>query len=147
MPRLRQCVALRSFAERKATLLLLFLIGGCSNSPLPSKVIPATNSQSAIVSAADDEPLLTMDPEEIERDLHKLPDELRAAAVQQKICPVTSQLLGSMGVPVTVEHKDRRLFLCCKHCNLIFRKYPQRYISRLAGPDNPPPPPEAQTLD
>ena len=37
-------------------------------------------------------------------------------AEAQKVCPVSGEELGSMGVPVKVTLKDQPVFLCCKSC-------------------------------
>lgn len=47
----------------------------------------------------------------------KMPMHARAAAEAQKYCAIANKnLLGSMGMPVTLELEGRSVFLCCKGC-------------------------------
>ena len=46
----------------------------------------------------------------------KLTDADRKAAVAQKLCPVTEERLGSMGVPIKVVADDQSFFICCESC-------------------------------
>ena len=53
---------------------------------------------------------------EVQASLAGLAPEDRQAAEAQKVCPVTGEELGGMGVPVKVTVKDQPVFLCCKSC-------------------------------
>jgi hypothetical protein len=64
-------------------------------------------------------------------DLLKLPQPDRDLAVRQKICPVTEEPLGSMGVPVKVVVEGKTVFLCCKGCEKELRANAQKYLQRL----------------
>lgn len=79
-------------------------------------------------------------PKEI-ANLAKLAPEDRKAAEAQKICPITEELLGSMGAPVKVQAGDQLVFLCCKGCVSAVEKDPQAALAKLAGP------PEATLVD
>jgi hypothetical protein len=46
----------------------------------------------------------------------KLSDADRKAAVAQKLCPVTEERLGSMGLPIKVVADDQSFFICCESC-------------------------------
>ncbi len=37
-------------------------------------------------------------------------------AIQQRTCPVTGDLLGSMGQPIKVNVNGRSVFVCCQGC-------------------------------
>lgn len=37
-------------------------------------------------------------------------------ALQQRTCPVTGDLLGSMGKPIKVNVNGRFIFVCCQGC-------------------------------
>jgi YHS domain-containing protein len=50
---------------------------------------------------------------------------------EQKTCPVTDEPLGSMGKPVKVTYKGRRIFLCCAGCKKKFRADPEKYLKKL----------------
>jgi hypothetical protein len=67
------------------------------------------------------------------KGLGKLSPADQALAAKQKTCPVTGELLGSMGMPPVVEINGRRVFLCCKGCEAALRKEPGKYLSKLDG--------------
>jgi hypothetical protein len=46
----------------------------------------------------------------------KLSPADRKLAEEQKICPVSGEPLGSMGVPVKVTLEGRDIFVCCDGC-------------------------------
>ena len=49
--------------------------------------------------------------EKVKANLAKLPPEDQKLAAQQKFCPITGLLLGSMGVPVKIMLKDQTRIL------------------------------------
>lgn len=60
--------------------------------------------------------------------LAQLPVDDRAAAEQQKTCPVSGELLGSMGVPVKVHVAGRDVFICCEGCRGDLMSDPDKYL-------------------
>jgi hypothetical protein len=50
-------------------------------------------------------------------EIKKLPAADQAAALAQKVCPVSDEHLGEMGPPVKVTAGGATFFLCCKNCN------------------------------
>lgn len=68
---------------------------------------------------------------EITEQLAKLPPEDRMAAERQKICPVTEQPLGSMGVPPKVTVNGREVFLCCIGCDDALKEAPEEHLAKL----------------
>ncbi|HUT89446.1 MAG TPA: hypothetical protein VMY37_08115 [Thermoguttaceae bacterium] len=65
--------------------------------------------------------------------LAKLSEADRAIAVKQKVCPVSGEPLGSMGVPVKVTVKDRDVLLCCEGCKTAILDDPDTYLAKLDG--------------
>jgi Cu(I)/Ag(I) efflux system membrane fusion protein len=63
--------------------------------------------------------------------LAKLPPEEALAAEKQRICPVSEELLGSMGVPVKVALGDTVVWICCEGCRDKLTASPGPYLSRL----------------
>lgn len=49
-------------------------------------------------------------------NLAKLPADDRSRAEAQRVCPVTGEPLGSMGVPVKLTLKGEAVFVCCSGC-------------------------------
>jgi Cu(I)/Ag(I) efflux system membrane fusion protein len=61
-------------------------------------------------------------------------------AHEQKICPVTSAKLGSMGDPIPVNVDGRKVWTCCSQCPPKLKAQTAKYLARLA------PPPQGQVL-
>jgi len=55
----------------------------------------------------------------------------RAAALAQKVCPVSDEPLGSMGAPIKVTVDGRDVFLCCEGCKESFESDPGKYLAKL----------------
>jgi len=68
---------------------------------------------------------------EIAQQFAKLSPEDRAAAERQRICPVTDEPLGSMGVPLKVKVKGQDLFVCCAGCVNSVKNNPEKYLGKL----------------
>ena len=68
---------------------------------------------------------------EVSANLAKLPAADRAAAEKQHHCPVSGELLGSMGVPIKVTVKDREVWLCCDGCKDKLMADPDKYLAKL----------------
>lgn len=58
----------------------------------------------------------------------------RTAAFAQETCPVSGQLLGSMGAPIKVTAEGQEVFLCCAACKEKFEADPQKYLAKLDTP-------------
>lgn len=69
--------------------------------------------------------------EAIEEAMAELSPEDRAEAEQQKICPVSMEPLGSMGVPMRVAAGDREVFICCEGCTTPLQEDPEKYLANL----------------
>jgi hypothetical protein len=96
--------------------------GGGGESESAQAAAPAEGSGTTEQSAVDPE---------IQEQLAKLSDEDRALAKKQKICPVSDEPLGSMGVPIKVTVKDREVFLCCDGCKEAIEENPDEYLAKL----------------
>jgi membrane fusion protein, copper/silver efflux system len=64
----------------------------------------------------------------IEQALARLSPADRKRAEQQKTCPVTGGRLGSMGTPIRIQVGDKVIFVCCKACEPMIRKSPEKYV-------------------
>ncbi len=67
----------------------------------------------------------------IQAMLSQLSPQDRRLAEEQRFCPETDQLLGTMGVPIKVLIKDRPVFLCCQACEDDARKHPDQILMKL----------------
>jgi YHS domain-containing protein len=90
--------------------------------------------EAAAPAAASETPkttTVTLTEDEIAA-IKKLPDADQAGALAQAVCPVSNEHLGSMDVPVKVEHDGKTAFLCCSHCKEDFDADPAGVLAKLA---------------
>jgi Cu(I)/Ag(I) efflux system membrane fusion protein len=66
------------------------------------------------------------------KNINKLAPADRESARAQRLCPVSEEPLGSMGVPHKMTIKGQTLFLCCKGCESEVTKEPEKVLSKLA---------------
>ncbi len=65
------------------------------------------------------------------KNIGQLPEADRKLALAQRICPITSASLGSMGVPIKVTLRGQTVFLCCKGCVGKARKAPEETLQKI----------------
>ena len=70
--------------------------------------------------------------DETAENLAKLSPEDRELALAQKVCPVSNEALGSMGVPYKMMVGDKPVFLCCDGCKPEVEKDPEAILAKLA---------------
>jgi Cu(I)/Ag(I) efflux system membrane fusion protein len=70
-------------------------------------------------------------PADTTKGLAELSDADRAAAEKQRVCPVSGDVLGSVGKPYKVTVKGRTVFLCCPDCKEAITKNPDKYLAKL----------------
>jgi hypothetical protein len=107
-----------SHSTAKHLWALLTVVGaafaGCSAEqkvePGATDATPSTQTSHAETSQVSDEDA------EVNAGLAKLSPEDRALAEAQQTCPVTDELLGSMGTPIKVTVEGREAFVCCEGC-------------------------------
>ncbi len=66
------------------------------------------------------------------QNIAKLGTGDREQALAQRICPVSGEPLGSMGVPVKIALRGRTAFLCCNGCVGEAKKNPDKVLRKLA---------------
>ena len=71
------------------------------------------------------------DMSEMKKELAKLPEADRLAAEKQHMCPVSGEMLGSMGVPLKVAVNGQDVFLCCDGCKDKLLANPDEYLAKL----------------
>ena len=110
-----------------ATLLLAGMIGliGCASQQDGTAGLPESDPASSSTDTS------TRTDPEVAKALSQLSPEDRAAAEEQKVCPVTDEQLGSMGKPVKVTVKDRDVYLCCEGCRETIESDPDKFLAKL----------------
>lgn len=61
----------------------------------------------------------------------ELSEAAQSAAIKQRTCPVSGELLGSMGKPIQVTVEGQDLFVCCDSCIETVKEDPAKYIAKL----------------
>lgn len=102
-----------------AASLSIVLLVGCSTDtePQPSTDTSPETNQAEI-------------PEEMS-GISELPESEQAAALEQKICPVSEEPIGSMGKPIKVSVESKDVFVCCEGCIDMVKEDPEKYLAKL----------------
>jgi hypothetical protein len=88
---------------------------------------PATSSPAPQNSPSGDDA-------EIEAALANLSPADRSIAEAQDTCPVSDQLLGTMGTPIKVTVEGREIFVCCDGCVAELKDNFDQYSAKLDPP-------------
>jgi Cu(I)/Ag(I) efflux system membrane fusion protein len=72
------------------------------------------------------------DMDKMKAELAKLPETDRLAAEKQHMCPVSGEMLGTMGAPLKVTAKGQDVWLCCKGCKDKLLENPDEYLAKLS---------------
>jgi Cu(I)/Ag(I) efflux system membrane fusion protein len=62
---------------------------------------------------------------------------VKLSAAEQRVCPVTDAVLGSMGDPIAVEVKGQTVWTCCDICPPKLKAEPDKYLAKLEPPEAP----------
>ena len=63
--------------------------------------------------------------------IKQLPAAEQAVAIQQAVCPVSTEHLGSMEKPIKVTAEGRTFYLCCANCEKELKADPKAVIAKL----------------
>jgi Cu(I)/Ag(I) efflux system membrane fusion protein len=112
-----------------STMLLLastltFGLSGC-NSQTPTSDAP---SEQATDTQADSAP---SEMDKVKAELAKLPPEDAASAEAQKVCPVSDEMLGTMGAPKKIDVNGQDVWICCDGCKDTLLASPDEYLAKL----------------
>jgi hypothetical protein len=67
------------------------------------------------------------------KNVNQLPEADRKLALAQRICPVSDEALGSMGVPVKITLRGQPVFLCCEGCMGSAKRSPDEMLKKIAS--------------
>ena len=77
--------------------------------------------------------------EDSKTDMEKMTEALadlsagdRESAIKQHFCPVSDQMLGSMGLPEKVDVNGQSVWICCDGCKDKLLADPEKYIAKLS---------------
>ena len=69
--------------------------------------------------------------DKMKAELAKLSPEDAAAAQRQHMCPVSGEMLGTMGAPLKIDVKDQQVWICCEGCKDKLLASPDEYLAKL----------------
>lgn len=118
-----------------ATLLSAFVIAiaGCTSPNGPSA---APSNSSADPHASHDHSghharESQSDMDKMKAELAKLSPEDASAAERQHVCPVSGEMLGTMGTPLKINIKDQQAWICCEGCKEKLLASPDEFLAKL----------------
>ena len=97
---------------------------GCSKEPANPPVVV----EEEVVEEVE---VPALDSNDVTEAMAALNEADRAAALVQKVCPVSDEALGSMGTPIKVKVGDREVFICCESCRDGLLAEPEKYLAKL----------------
>ncbi len=123
--------------------LLIFGIYGCSSPESDPVTPPATPASDTADGHADhdhgdhadhdhgdradaDSPMAKMMP-----GLKELSPEDSKSAMAQHMCPVSDEMLGTMGAPEKVDVDGKSVWICCDGCKEKLLADPEKYLAKL----------------
>lgn len=72
------------------------------------------------------------DMEKMAETLASFSDEDRQSAMKQHFCPVSGEMLGTMGEPEKVEVDGQSVWICCEACKDKLLAAPEKYLAKLS---------------
>ena len=109
----------RFLFARTAAVVAAVILAGCNGGSSAPTGGSASRGQPA-------------DDPEVRTALNQLSPEDRTAAGAQKVCPVTGEPLGSMGMPPKLTLKGEPVFLCCESCRKKAEADPDKTLAAVA---------------
>ena len=71
------------------------------------------------------------DMEKMKAELAKLSPEDAASAEKQHVCPVSGEMLGTMGAPQKVDVNGQQVWICCDGCKDQLLEKPDEFLAKL----------------
>ena len=125
--------------RRTVSHLALFLIAvvgiafyGCSNPP--TSTTPETRAANSKKHEGHDHASANSGGDamaKMEKGLANLSEADRASAMKQHVCPVSGEMLGTMGEPIKVTVKDQEVWICCNGCKDDLLANPDEFLAKI----------------
>jgi len=71
------------------------------------------------------------DMDKMKAELAKLSPEDAASAEKQHLCPVSGEMLGTMGAPKKIDVDGQQVWICCDGCKDKLLANPDEYLAKL----------------
>lgn len=69
--------------------------------------------------------------EKMKAELAKLSPEDAASAEKQHVCPVSGEMLGTMGAPQKIDVNGQMVWICCAGCKDQLLEQPGKFLAKL----------------
>lgn len=103
------------------------MIAGCSG----TSTTPTQSGNSSALSNIHDHGTAGSDMEKMKAELAKLSPEDATSAEKQHFCPVSGEMLGSMGAPIKVDVIGESVWICCDGCKQKVLDNPDEYLAKI----------------
>jgi len=120
--------------------LLVLGLYGCNTPETEPIATPATPTSETADDHSDhdamdaDSPMAKMMP-----GLKELSPQDSKSAMAQHMCPVSGEMLGTMGVPEKVDVNGKSVWICCEGCKDKLLADPDKYLAALKAKGVTPP--------
>jgi len=118
------------FSGAVAAVLVALVSLGCGDGP-SSEPAPPPAADEGDAHMGRTRQAGESQPEAVRAALAGLQPSDRESAERQRICPVSGELLGSMGEPVKLDVEGREVWICCAGCEGTLRENPEQYFAKL----------------
>ena len=100
-------------------------MNGCSNSATSPETAQTEQAEHSHGEAD------TGSMEGMKAGLAKLSAEDAASAKKQHLCPVSGEMLGTMGTPKKVDVEGHEVWICCDNCKEALLADPEGFLAKL----------------
>jgi len=108
------------------------LNAGCGEtSPAPRQTGGANASSESHEHGSHDHGVAESGMEKMKAELAKLLPEDAASVEKQHFCPVSGEMLGSMGAPIKVDLNGESVWICCDGCKKKVLDNPDKYLAKI----------------
>lgn len=112
--------------------LAAIMIAGCSGTSTgPTQSGNSSASSETHDHGEHDHGAAGSDMEKMKAELAKLSPEDAASAEKQHFCPVSGEMLGSMGAPIKVDVRGESVWICCDGCKQKVLDNPDEYLAKV----------------
>jgi len=110
---------------------LLLSVSGCSSTKSDTSESATDEHDHGDHDEGDEGHAAKTDMEKMEEALADFSEEDRKSAMKQHVCPVTGEMLGTMGKPEKVDVNGQLVWVCCDGCKDELLADPEKYLAKL----------------
>ena len=121
-------------------VIIAFGLAGCSSQAPNSRSNPATDqptsghddhAEHSHGEHADHMHGSQSDMDKMKAELAKLSPDDAVSAERQHLCPVSGEMLGTMGAPEKIDVAGQQVWICCDGCKDKLLANPDKYLAKL----------------